>query len=215
MSKEEGPRFKYRGMTNVMDSLLNVPPNSHTVLVYPNLKTIREIYRKYILMIGQKGTEMFIILPYYETVEDVKRNLFVDDNKYLETYERMLKDGSLIIRDCHAILNEDIKTIPNSLGDCPSKVRAIVNFLNEMLTHATKIGKDTVSAWIDTGTFHNDESGHESLFDYEQFIPLAFNDAVVKQFCLYHQKDFELKLSKLEAAKVLDYNQRRLMLLNN
>lgn len=215
MSKEEGPRFKYRGMTNVMDSLLNVPPDSHTVLVYPNLKTIREIYRIYILMIGQKGTEMFIILPYYETVEDVKRNLFVDDNKYLETYERMLKDGSLIIRDCHAILKEDIKTIPNSLRDCPSEVRAIVHFLNKMLTHATKIGKDTVSAWIDTGTFHNDESGHESLFDYEQFIPLAFNDAVVKQFCLYHQKDFELKLSKLEAAKVLDYHQRRLMLLNN
>ncbi|CAN5564524.1 hypothetical protein BH18THE1_BH18THE1_08270 [soil metagenome] len=194
--------FKYRGITHVMNSLLDIPPNSHTVLVYPNLNTIREIYRKYSLMVGQKGTEMFIILPYYETVEDVKRNLMVDDNCF-ETFEVMLKEGSLIIRDCHAILNEDTRTTANFLRDCPSGVSAIAHFLKEMLTHATKIGKDTVSVWIDTGTFRSVESGHRSLFDYEQFIPLAFNDEVVKQFCLYHQKDFELKLSQLEEHKSL------------
>ncbi len=214
MPKEDRRQFKYSGIIPVMNSVLDTPSNSHTVLVYPNLKTIREIYRKYILMVRQKGTEMFIILPYYETVEDVKRNLIVDD-QYLETYEFMLKEGSLIIRDCHAILNENIRTAPNFLRNCCSEVRTIAHFLNEMLKHARKIGKETVSVWIDTGTFHNVESGHESLFDYEQFIPLAFNGAVVKQFCLYHQKDFELKLSKSEEAHVLDYHQRRLMLLNN
>jgi hypothetical protein len=213
MLKEDGRQF-YSEISPVMNSVLNTPSNSHTVLVYPNLKTIREIYRKYILMVGQKGTEMFIILPYYETVEDVKRNLIVDD-QYFEKYEVMLKEGSLIIRDCLAILNEDIKTVPNFLRNCPSEVRAIAHFLNEMLKHGRKIGKETVSVWIDTGAFHNVESRYESLFDYEQFIPSAFNGAVVKQFCLYHQKDFELKLSKLEEAQVLDYHQRRLVLLNN
>lgn len=51
------------------------------ILIYPNLRTLRKVYSEYLTIKIQKN-RIVVILPYYETVESVKKNLrMVTDSK--------------------------------------------------------------------------------------------------------------------------------------
>jgi len=201
-----------RGVHHVLNSLLSIGIGTHTVLVYPDLRTIREVYTNYISTNGKKGSELFIILPYYETVENVRNNIESNKNTSISRNESNIND-SLIIRDCQDILGKDINQSNNFSLKIDTAVRNIVNFLNEMVIYAQKIGKNAVSVWIDTGAFQEYENYHHPLFIYEKTLPLVLKNTMIKQFCLYHQKDFEIRLNKLEESQVLDVHDSRYMLL--
>ena len=50
------------------------------------------------------------------------------------------------------------------------------------------MGKTGLSVLAGLGAFpHN--SKHKDLVDYELSLPTKYNDAALKGFCLYHQKD--------------------------
>ena len=153
------------GVHHVLNSLLSTGIGTHTVLVYPDLRTIREVYTNYISTNGKKGSELFIILPYYETVENVRNNIESNKNTPVSQNKSNIND-SIIIRDCSDILGEDINQSNNFSQKSETALRNIVNFLNEMVIYAQKIGKNAVSVWIDTGAFHQRHSsggGHRSL----------------------------------------------------
>jgi hypothetical protein len=200
------------GVHHVLNSLLSTGIGTHTVLVYPDLKTIREVYTNYISANGKKKSELFVILPYYETVENVRNNIESNKNTSISRNESNIND-SLIIRDCQDILGKDINQSNNFSLKIDTAVRNIVNFLNEMVIYAQKIGKNAVSVWIDTGAFQEYENYHHPLFTYEKSLPLVLKNTMIKQFCLYHQKDFEIRLNKLEESQVLDVHDSRYMLL--
>lgn len=214
MSKGHKDRFNNVGVRQVMKSLLQIGPCTHTILVYPNLKTIREVYSNYFHTNSVKGTEMIVILPYYETIESVKNNLLVDAQS-TQNYGTMIGNGSLIIRDSNTLFERDIKSNNNFLGPDQKSNSQIVDFLNDAISHAKQENKDEVSVWIDTGVFHNFEGGLESLLSYERAIPTFFESTPLKQFCLYHQKDFEMRFNRSQETETLDYHQKRLMLLSN
>jgi hypothetical protein len=200
------------GVHHVLNSLLSTGIGTHTVLVYPDLKTIREVYTNYVSANGKKKSELFVILPYYETVENVRNNIESNKNTSISRNESNIND-SLIIRDCQDILGKDINQSNNFSLKIDTAVRNIVNFLNEMVIYAQKIGKNAVSVWIDTGAFQEYENYHHPLFTYEKSLPLVLKNTMIKQFCLYHQKDFEIRLNKLEESQVLDVHDSRYMLL--
>ena len=200
------------GVHHVLNSLLSTGIGTHTVLVYPDLKTIREVYTNYVSANGKKKSELFVILPYYETVENVRNNIESNKNTSISRNESNIND-SLIIRDCQDILGKDINQSNNFSLKSDTAVRNIVNFLNEMVIYAQKIGKNAVSVWIDTGAFQEYENYHHRLFVYEKSLPLVLKNTMIKQFCLYHQKDFEIRLNKLEESQVLDVHDSRYMLL--
>jgi hypothetical protein len=200
------------GVHHVLNSLLSTGIGTHTVLVYPDLKTIREVYTNYISANGKKKSELFVILPYYETVENVRNNIESNKNTPISRNESNV-NHSLIIRDCRDILGKDINQSNNFSLKIDTAVRNIVNFLNEMVIYAQKIGKNAVSVWIDTGAFQEYENYHHPLFTYEKSLPLVLKNTMIKQFCLYHQKDFEIRLNKLEESQVLDVHDSRYMLL--
>jgi hypothetical protein len=200
------------GVHHVLNSLLSTGIGTHTVLVYPDLKTIREVYTNYISANGKKKSELFVILPYYETVENVRNNIESNKNTPISRNESNV-NHSLIIRDCRDILGKDINQSNNFSLKSDTAVRNIVNFLNEMVIYAQKIGKNAVSVWIDTGAFQEYENYHHPLFTYEKSLPLVLKNTMIKQFCLYHQKDFEIRLNKLEESQVLDVHDSRYMLL--
>ena len=206
--------FSNTGVRQVMKSLIRTPLGTHTILVYPNLKTIREIYTNYIMMNGLTESELFVILPYYETIESVKNNLMCD---YASTkdYEEMKHDGSLVIQDSNTVLEQDIKSKTNFQPQPDTEIPNIIDFLNRVISHAKKINKKMISVWIDIGTFHNFGDGVESLVNYERVFPILFGKLPLKQFCLYHQKDFENRLNRHQQSEVLDEHQRRLMLVDN
>ena len=200
------------GVHHVLNSLLSTGIGTHTVLVYPDLKTIREVYTNYISANGKKKSELFVILPYYETVENVRNNIESNKNTPISRNESNI-NHSLIIRDCRDILGKDINQSNNFSLKIDTAVRNIVNFLNEMEIYAQKIGNNAVSVWIDTGAFQEYENYHHPLFTYEKSLPLVLKNTMIKQFCLYHQKDFEIRLNKLEESQVLDVHDSRYMLL--
>jgi hypothetical protein len=201
-----------RGVHHVLNSLLSTQIGTHTVLVYPDLMMIREVYTNYISVNGKKGSELFVILPYYETVENVKNNIVSNKNNFRSVNESIIND-SLIIRDCRDILGEVNNQSNNFSQKSDTAVRNIVNFLNEMVIYAQKIGKNAVSVWIDTGAFQEYEDYHHPLFIYEKSLPLLLKNTMIKQFCLYHQKDFEIRLNKLEETQILDVHDSKYMLL--
>ena len=201
-----------RGVRHVLNSLLSTKIGAHTILVYPDLMSIREVYTNYISVNEKRGSELFVILPYYETVENVRNNIVSNKNSSLSQNESIYND-SIVIRDCRDVLNENINQSNNSSQKRDTAVRNIVNFLNEMVIYAQKIGKNAVSVWIDTGAFQEYEDYHNPLFIYEKSLPLVLKNTMIKQFCLYHQRDFEMRLNKLEETQVLDVHDNRYMLL--
>jgi hypothetical protein len=213
MPAAENGEFRNVGVEQVMKSLLQIGPCTHTMLVYPNLKTIREVYARYFKANSQKGTEMIAILPYYETIHSVKNNL-MEDPESTQNYNTMIENGTLLIRDSNNLFERDIKS--NSFpGSHPRANPRIVDFLNRLLSEAKKKNKNEVSVWIDTGAFHNQVGGTELLLDFEKMIPTFYESTPLKQFCMYHQKDFEMRLDKHQETATFDYHQKRLMLLGN
>lgn len=202
-----------RGVRHMLNSLLSTEIGAHTVLVYPDLMSIREVYTKYISVNENKGTELFVILPYYETVENLRNNIVSNKNNFGSQNESMFND-SLIIRDCRDVLNQNINQSNNISQKSDTAVRNIVNFINEMVIYAQKIGKNSVSIWIDTGAFQEYEDYHNPIFIYEKSLPLVLKNTMIKQFCLYHQKDFEMRLNKLEETQILDVHDNKYMLLS-
>ena len=214
MPNEDKSEVKSKGVRHVMKSLLDIPAGSHTLLVYPDLATLREVYAKYVSMNFHNSSELLVILPYYETVESVKNNLMNGD-AHFEKYKKMVHDGSLIIRDCHDILSGDGKSTDYGFKNGDNEVERLGSFLKEVLFHAEKIGKNTISLWIDTGAFHTSLIEPDSLIEYEKSIPSDFRNSSVKQICLYHQMDFELRLDRVKEKKILDFHDKKLLMLDN
>jgi hypothetical protein len=157
---------------------------------------------------------LLVILPYYETVESVKNNLMNGD-AHTDKYKEMVHEGSLIIRDCYDILHGHGKSFDVSSNNGENEIERLGHFLKEVLFHAKKIGKKTVSMWIDTGAFHTSQMDSDSLINYEKCIPTELRNSSIKQFCLYHQMDFELRLDRIKEKQVLDYHDKKLLLLDN
>lgn len=213
MSEDKG-QVKGKGVRHVMNSLLDMPVGSHTLLVYPDLATLREVYAKYISMNSHGTSELLVILPYYETVESVKNNIMNRDS-HMDKYKEMVHEGSLIIRDCHDIIHGNGKSFDVSSNNDENEIERLGRFLKQMLFHAKKIGKNTVSLWIDTGAFHTSEIDSDSLIKYEKCIPSEFRNSSIKQFCLYHQMDFELRFDRIKEKQILDSHDKKLLMLDN
>lgn len=213
MSKDRTPRFKNAGVREVMKSLFQIPLSTHTILVYPNTHTLREIYTNYIDNSDHEASELFVMLPFYETIESVKNNLMYN---YMSTrnYENMRHKGSLVIQDASTIFEKDILSSTDYLSQRYAEPPNIVDFLSEVSLHSKKINVNTISLWIDTGVFYNFGNGIDSLMNYERASPRIVANYPIKQICLYHQKDFENRLNKFEQIKTIDRHQKKLVMVD-
>lgn len=213
MSKDGSPVFTNAGVRQVMKSLFQIPVTTHTILVYPNINTIREIYTNYIDTNSHALSELFVLLPFYETIDSVKRNLMYNYES-TQNYENMKHDGSLIIQDANTVLERDIKSNTDYVSQTYDESPHIIEFLNRVTSHSKRINRNTISLWIDTGVFYNFENGIDSLTNYERAFPSIVANYPIKQFCLYHQKDFENRLNRQEQIEAVDKHQKRLLMVD-
>jgi hypothetical protein len=213
MSKGGAPVFMNAGVRQVMKSLFQIPFATHTILVYPNIDTIREIYTNYIDTNSYELGELFVILPFYETIESVKNNLR-HNYESTQNYDYMKHEGSLIIQDANTIFGKDIESNTDYVSQVYDESPNIVDLLKRVSSHSTKINKNMISLWIDTGVFYNFENGIDSLMNYERAFPRIVANYPIKQFCLYHQKDFESRLNKYEQIEIVDKHQKRLLMVD-
>ena len=76
MSKEEKRVFS-RDAVETSQELHESEFGAHFLVVYPDLVTFRETYSQYVKE-AMKDNEIVIILPFYETVNDVRRIMSED-----------------------------------------------------------------------------------------------------------------------------------------
>src|SRR5215510_5553836 len=90
-------------MKEILRSLDRTQPGSHLIMVYPNLEALREIYANYIVE-QLRNNEIVLVLPYYETVENVQEVLSKFQEKKgiggvsIHTY---VKVGALVLVDAY------------------------------------------------------------------------------------------------------------------
>jgi DcmR-like sensory protein len=169
---------------------------AHFLVVYPDLVTFRETYSQYVKE-AMKDNEIVIILPFYETVNDVRR-IMSEDGLGISV-RRYEKEQSLLIMD--------------SLKAYFGLKSGLIPFLNQTVEYAKKSGKDGVTVIGDMGSFFYSKNANSNLLQYEMTLPEVFEDMNLKGFCFYHRKDFNARLTEQEKKTLLDHHGKTKYLL--
>jgi hypothetical protein len=179
------------GDTNrTLEQIIQADYGAHYLIIYPDLTTLRKVYSQYIKTSLVDRNETIIILPFYETINNV-RDVLAENcaNIDIRDYE---KKQSLIIID--------------SLKGYFDSPEGIMPVLKQMVEYAKSSGKSGVSALGDMGSFFykNKENG---LMEYELSLPSGYNNEMnLKTFCLYHQKDFDLSLTEKQKEQLFRHH---------
>jgi len=211
----------------ILGHLINVDYGSHSILVYPNIETLRETYSRYAKSQLEDNNEIVLILPYYETADKVRKTLSegvvnniadddddttaaINDTKTnsiidVRKYE---KEGSLMIVD-------SVKGYFGSDSNYEGKDR-LMSFFKQLVKKAESLGKNGVSVIADLGSFYHYQSNNatEKLFEHELSLPSKFDGMKFKGFCAYHKADFDRRFTEEQKQKLLDHHSKALMIAN-
>lgn len=194
-----------RGIRNVLSSLSETVPGSHSIVVYPDVDVLREIYQSYVKE-QLDDNHIVLLLPYYETIDSVKNSLM----KVQLNVDQHLRDHSLQIIDG----NELFFNGKHENGLLENKADNVVSLMRIMQTKVRKMQKDGATVILDLGCFFPDEE-IDTLIEYEKSIPHSFKDTTFKQFCMLHQRDFEARFTSRDKAKILDEHGRSIIMVDN
>jgi MEDS: MEthanogen/methylotroph, DcmR Sensory domain len=195
VSKEEKRVFS-RDAVETSQELHESEFGAHFLVVYPDLVTFRETYSQYVKE-AMKDNEIVIILPFYETVNDVRRIMSEDGlGISVRRYER---EQSLLIMD--------------SLKAYFGLKFGLIPFLNQTVEYAKKSGKDGVTVIGDMGSFFYSQNANSNLLQYEMTLPEVFEDMNLKGFCFYHRRDFNGRLTEQEKRTLLGHHGKTKYLL--
>jgi hypothetical protein len=177
---------------------------AHYIIVYHNMMTLRQIYSGYINAQLEDNNEIVLILPYYETTEMVRSVLSGENDNSkggsIIDVRRYEKEGSLIIID-------SVKAYFGSDTD-------LMSFVKKLSKQAQNSGKNGISVIADLASFYF-YNGIDKLIEYEMSLPTKYDDEMkLKGFCLYHQEDFDKRLSKEQRQKLLEHHGKNLIVVN-
>jgi hypothetical protein len=150
------------------------------------------------------NNEIVLILPYYETTEMVRSVLSGENDNSkggsiidVRKYE---KEGSLIIID-------SVKAYFDSDTD-------LMSFVEKLSKQAQNSGKNGISVIADLASFYF-YNGIDKLIEYEMSLPTKYDDNMkLKGYCLYHQEDFDRRLTKQQKQKLLEHHGKNLMIVS-
>ena len=187
----------FRGhAVEVSEELRNSSLGTHALVLYPDLLTLRELYSFYARS-APGDSEIFLFLPYLETVANVKRVLSEDNaNIDVRKYE---KEQSLLIMD--------------SLKGYFGLQEGLIPFLLQTADFAKKSGK-SLSVLSDMGSFFYYDK-KDDLLQYEMVLPSRYEKMKLKGFCAYHQRDFDKRFSEKERQDLIKHHGKTLMLLSS
>ena len=236
MSYREHPKDNYnkqkailRGVNETLDAIKESETGTHGLLVYPDITTLRAIYSDFTKIQLEDKNEIVLILPYYETTDMVRlvlsgSNVYGDDiTNNPVGYSgidvgKCEKEGSLVIVDSlkgYFGSDQQQENNSNSNNNTSNKNMDFMTFLNVLLRHAERRGKDGVTVLADMGSFYlNNHNGIQELMRYEMSLPEKYYGKNLKGYCLYHQKDFERRFGREEQAQLLDCHSRNIMFMN-
>jgi hypothetical protein len=186
----------------IFEEIRNTEYGVHYLVIYPDMITLRRFYSYYAKM-QLDNNEIVLILPYYETTEMVRNVLSGDDKNNqgstidVRTYE---KEGLLVIID-------SVKAYFRSDTD-------LMSFIGSLSKQAQNSGKSGVSVIADLASFYF-HNGIDKLIEYEMSLPIKYdNNMKLKGYCLYHQEDFDRRLTKQQKQKLLEHHGKNLMIVS-
>lgn len=187
----------FRGhAAEISEELRNSSLGTHALVLYPDLLTLRELYSFYARS-ALGDSEIFLFLPYLETVANVKRVLSEDSSNIdVRKYE---KEQSLLIMD--------------SLKGYFGLQEGLIPFLLQTADFAKKSGK-SLSVLSDMGSFFY-YNKKDDLLHYEMSLPSRYERMNLKGFCAYNLRDFDVRFSDKERQDLIKHHGRTLMLLSS
>jgi hypothetical protein len=222
MASQNRSRITLNEVSEAIDWFKKSPPETHTLMVYPDLVTLRRIYSQYTKTQLKDHNEIVLILPYYETMDTVRLALSGADTNGSNNFgysgidvSKYEKDGSLIIMDSLKGYFPPGKRSNdnNDNEDKPKGILDFISYLDVLLKQAERRGKNGVTVLSDLSSFHHHhEYGTQKLVEYEQSLPKTYGGKNLKGFCLYHQKDFERRFSQEQQASLLDSHSQNIIL---
>jgi len=209
----------------ILEHLTNAEYGTHSILVYPNIETLREAYSRYAKKQLEDNNEIVFILPYYETANKVRKTLsggFVslleegngkdadandtNGNSIIDVGKHE-KEGSLIIMD----------SVKGYFGsDNNYNNTDLTEFVKQLVKKAESTGKKGVSVIADLGSFyhyHHSKTA-DKLVEYELSLPSKFDGMKLKAFCIYHKDDLDKRFTEEQKQKLLDHHAKALMIAN-
>jgi MEDS: MEthanogen/methylotroph, DcmR Sensory domain len=183
--------------TEVSEELIKSEFGSHFAIIYPDLITLREMYSHYIKSVLSKGNEIVMILPFLETVHNVRRILSEDSaNINVRRYEK-----------------EQVLLIMDSLNGYFGLLGGLLPFLIQTLAYASKVGKNGLSVLGDVGSFFY-RNKKDKLLEYESTLSSKYKKMnYMKGFCMYSEQDFSKRLDEEERQRLFRYHTRTMKLL--
>jgi MEDS: MEthanogen/methylotroph, DcmR Sensory domain len=163
-----------------------IEPGSHTLLVYNDLNTFREIYTQYSRALLPQN-EIVVIGTQYEPINNVKNALRLAG---VGDIERYLNEGRLFILDAQQ-------------GYHYADTHGMWKFALSLLSRAKKEGRQGVTWFGDAGSFFSFEK-IEELMQYELSLPQKYEDTI-STVCSYHLRDFE-KLTEAQQQTLFDHH---------
>ena len=146
--------------------------------------------------LSDEGNEIVLILPFLETVDNVRRILSeINANIDVSRYE---KEQSLLIMD--------------SLKSYFGMQNGLIPFVIQTIKYATTSGKSGLSVLADMGSFFY-YNKKDNLLQYEIALPLKYKNMNLKGFCVYHKKDFDKRLTNKERQLLMEEHGKTLILL--
>jgi hypothetical protein len=214
-------------LDNISEQINKAQYGSHYLLIYPDMKTLREIYSRYVKTQLEDNNEIVLILTYYEPPDNIRKILsdgFDTGKKEEHIAIRKYEDeASLIIMDSLKVyfgLDSGDGGSNNNLLLRPDKDR-IITFLEQLVEKAKSLGKNGVSVFADLGSFYHSsiscnginwpDAVAENLVEYELSLPSKFNNMNLKGFCIYHRADFDKGLTEEQRQKLLNHHVKRLI----
>jgi hypothetical protein len=186
----------------IFEEIRNTEYGVHYLVIYPDMITLRRFYSYYAKM-QLDNNEIVLILPYYETTEMVRNVLSGDDkNNQGSTIDvrKYEKEGLLVIID-------SVKAYFRSDTD-------LMSFIGSLSKQAQNSGKSGVSVIADLASFYF-HNGVDKLIEYEMSLPTKYDDNMkLKGYCLYHQEDFDRRLTKQQKQKLLEHHGKNLMIVS-
>jgi hypothetical protein len=198
----EYPKDRYSSINEVSNNLilelLKLPIGHHSVILYPNIETIRKVYAEYIhLLIEEDNNVAILFLPYYDTTDNVRQELLTKGLD-VRKYER---NNSLILIDFAKVVDNPYLGLPAAFG--------LKEFINKI--QAYNKGKNLVV--IADMSLYNHSKNIDELLKYERLSDDGYCNQSWRQLCLYHKLDFHLMFTDEQKEKIFDYHKDKVIVI--
>ena len=167
---------------DALEQIIQSEQGAHHLIVYPELRVLRQLYGRYIETQLKNENKVVLMLPHYETADNLRNFLFANDET-IKKYE-----DSFIVMD----------SLKTHFG-----MRSHMAFVKQILRRAEDSSKNGVSIIADCGSFLH-LNNRDKLMEHELSMPSQFNGNL-KRFCVFHKQDFN-RLTEEQRQKLLNHH---------